>query len=92
MSQFSDWTIWLLGLVIVALFAFFFWHTGKALVETFVAIVRMIQNWPQTRRAMVEAEARSPGGRYPWWYRAIRVVLVIAMVLFAGYFIYRLFQ
>jgi hypothetical protein len=91
MSQFPDWATWLLALVVAALFIWFFWHTGRVMLDMCLTIVRTIQNWPQTRRAMAEAEARA-GGRYPWWYRAIRVFLVVCVVLLAGYLIYRRLQ
>jgi hypothetical protein len=91
MSEIPDWAVWPLAVAVVALFVWYFWHTARTMFEWFTTVVRMIQNWPQTRRAMVEVEARA-GGRYPWWYRAARLSLVLAMVLFAAYFIYRLFQ
>jgi hypothetical protein len=88
MSEIPDWAVWPLAAGLIVLFGWFFWHTGRSLVQGFLAIVETIQNWPQTRRAMVEAEARA-GGRYPWWFRAVRVSLVLATVGLAAYVIFR---
>jgi hypothetical protein len=88
MSDMPDWTAWIIGLALAGLFGFFFWHTGLSLFRTTRALVSSIQNWPQTRRAMTEAEAKS-GGRYPLWYRAIRVFLVVAMIAFAVLLVWR---
>jgi hypothetical protein len=74
-----DWTVWLLALAVCALFGFFFWFVGAELLGYGRRLIDTIQNWPQIRRAMVEAEARS-GGRYPFWFRAVRVFLVLAMI------------
>jgi hypothetical protein len=92
MSEYPDWWVWPLAAAIAALFIWYFWHTGRTMLEFGATVVRTIQNWPQTRRAMVEAEARSPGGRYPFWYRAIRVLLVVLIVGLAGYIVYRGFH
>lgn len=54
------------------------------------SLLGMIQNWPQIRRAMVEAEVRA-GGRYPWWFRAIRVTLILAMIGLVAVIIWRKF-
>jgi len=75
----ADWTIWLLAVAVLALFGWFFWHVGSSMLEAMRRLVSTIQNWPQIRRSMVEAEARS-GGRWPLWYRAVRVFLVVAMI------------
>lgn len=88
MSEVPDWTIWLLALVVGAAFIWYFWHTARTIMSFLVTIVRTIQNWPQTRRAMVEAEARA-GGRFPWWYRAIRVFLILLLVGLLAYLVFR---
>ncbi len=79
MSDLPEWTIWPLALAICALFLWFFWHTAVSLLSYFRSLLALIQNWPQIRRAMVEGEARS-GGRYPFWFRAVRVSLILAMM------------
>ena len=79
MSDMPDWTIWLLGVALVALFGWFFWHTASVMLDAGRRVVATIQNWPQIRRAMVEAEVRS-GGRYPFWFRAVRVLLILALI------------
>jgi hypothetical protein len=79
MSDLPDWTIWLLGAGVLALFGWFFWFTGKAMLGSARQLIGTIQNWPQIRRAMVEAEVRS-GGRYPFWFRAVRVLLILALI------------
>ena len=76
MSEIPNWTVWLLAAAVTALFVWFFWHTARSLLDWFASTVRTIRNWPQTRRAMVEAEVRA-GGRYPWWYRAARMIIVL---------------
>jgi cytochrome c-type biogenesis protein CcmH/NrfG len=91
MSSSSDWWVWLLAAALIALFGWYFWHVARSLLGGFVAAARTIQNWPQTRRALVEAEAKA-GGRYPWWYRAARVVIVLCIVGLAAYLVYRRFQ
>lgn len=88
MSEFPDWAVWPLAASVAALFIWFFWHVGRSMVEALVGLVRTIQSWPQTRRALVDAEARA-GGRYPWWFRAVRVLLVVATVALAAYVIFR---
>jgi hypothetical protein len=79
MDSQPDWMVWLLALAVCALFGFFFWHVGVGLFDYGRRLIDTIQNWPQIRRAMVEAEARS-GGRYPLWFRTVRVSLVLAMI------------
>ena len=91
MSSSSDWWVWLLAAAVVALFVWYFWHVASSLWGWFVSTVQTIQNWPQTRRALVEAEARA-GGRYPWWYRAARVIIVLSIIGLAAYLIYRRFR
>ena len=91
MSGFPDWTTWLLAVAVIALFAWFFWHTARSIWGWFVRMVRTIQTWPQTRRAMVEAEVRA-GGRYPFWLRAARVLIVLFAVALVAYIIYRRLQ
>jgi hypothetical protein len=88
MSGMPDWTVWVIAVALIALFGFFFWHTGASLLRMSRALIGSIQNWPETRRAMTEAEAQS-GGRYPLWYRAIRVSLVVSMIGLAALLIWR---
>jgi uncharacterized membrane protein YqiK len=90
MSEQPDWMIWIWGAAVVALFLFFFLWVGQTLFGSARQLVATIQNWPQTRRAMVEAEARS-GGRYPLWYRAVRVGLVMTMIGLVGLLLWRRF-
>lgn len=73
-----DWLGWLLIVAVVALFVGYFWWTGGAMLNAFRALLAFIENWPQTRRAMVEAEARS-GGRYPLWFRLARILILLAL-------------
>jgi uncharacterized membrane protein YqiK len=87
-SGLPDWTVWVLAAVVAGLFGWFFWHTGVSLYRSGRQVVDLIQNWPQVRREMVEAEVRS-GGRYPLWFRAVRVLLVLAMIGFAIVLIWR---
>ncbi len=79
MTDLPDFTIWLLATALLGLFGWFFWHTGAVMLEAARHLIGSIQNWPQIRRAMVEAEVRS-GGRYPFWFRAARVTLIIALI------------
>ena len=79
MSGGGDWFWWIVAALVAAGFIAYFVFVGRDLFGTMRSLVSTIQNWPQTRRAMVEAEARS-GGRYPVWFRAIRVSLVLAML------------
>jgi len=88
MDSMPDWAAWMLGALLLALFAWYFWHTGATLFQTARQVISTIQNWPQTRRAMVEAEVRS-GGRYPLWFRAVRVLLILAMAGLAILLIWR---
>ena len=90
MSEFPDWAVWPLAVGVVALFVWYFWHVVRSVLEGLIGTVRTIQNWPQIRRAMVEAEARA-GGRYPLWYRAARVLCLSLIVGLAAYLIYRRF-
>lgn len=79
MSGQLDWTILPLAVGLCALFAWFFWRVGASMLHVGRLLVQTIQDWPQIRRAMVEQEARS-GGRFPFWLRAARVLLIIAMI------------
>ena len=90
MSSGPDWFWWIVAAVVAGLFIAYFVFVGRTLLGHFGSLVSTIQNWPQIRRAMVEAEARA-GGRYPLWFRAIRVTLVLAMVGLAAFLIWRKF-
>jgi hypothetical protein len=79
MNEGPDWTLWLLIAAVVALFGGYFIWVGRTMFGSFRRLIETIQNWPQTRRAMVEAEAKA-GGRYPFWYRAVRVLLVVSLI------------
>jgi hypothetical protein len=88
MDEMPDWGVWILAAAVAALFLWFFWHVGTGMLAYGRQFVGMIQNWPQIRRAMVEAEVRA-GGRYPLWFRAIRVFLVLAMICLAILLVWR---
>ena len=88
MGGMPDWTVWILAAGIVLIFIWFFWDTARTLYQVVRRLVGTIQNWPQVRRDMTEAEARS-GGRYPVWYRAIRVLLVLAMIGLGALLVWR---
>jgi hypothetical protein len=79
MNEGPDWTLWLLIVAVVALFGGYFIWVVRTMFGSFRRLIETIQNWPQTRRAMVEAEAKA-GGRYPFWYRAVRVLLVVSLI------------
>ena len=89
MSETPDWMVWPLAAAVVALFGWFFWHVARSGIDWLVSTARTIENWPQTRRAMVEAEARA-GGRFPFWYRAVRVSLILLVIGLAAFLILRL--
>lgn len=74
-----DWLVWLLAIAVAALFIAYFWWTGGTIIASFRRLIQLIEDWPQTRRAMVEAEARS-GGRYPLWLRLSRAAVVLALI------------
>jgi hypothetical protein len=88
MGAAPDFIAWGIGILAVALFGFFFWHTGRTLVRLGRQLIATIQHWPQTRRTMTEAEAQS-GGRYPWWFRAIRVALVVTAIGLGALLVWR---
>jgi hypothetical protein len=88
MDKMPDWGVWILAAGVAALFLWFFWHVGSGMLAYGRQLIGMIQNWPQIRRSMVEAEVRA-GGRYPLWFRAVRVLLIVAMVVFAGLLVWR---
>lgn len=90
MTEQADWLVWVLAAAVVALFVAYFWWTGRTLVASFRRFVAIIQDWPQTRRAMVEQEARA-GGRFPLWLRTARVLLVITLVGLMAYLVVRRF-
>jgi hypothetical protein len=79
MADMPDWTTWALAASVCVLFLWFFWHVAASLFSYARQVVGTIQNWPQVRRSMVEAEAKA-GGRYPLWFRMVRAFLVLAMV------------
>lgn len=90
MSGGDDWVWWIVAAAVAVIFISYFVFVGRALLGHFLSLVSTIQNWPQIRRAMVEAEAKA-GGRYPFWFRAIRVTLVLAMIGLAAFLIWRKF-
>lgn len=91
MSGGDDWFWWIVAALVAALFLAFFLFVGRALFDHVRSLVSTIQNWPQIRRAMVEAEAKA-GGRYPWWFRAIRVTLVLTMIGLCAFLVWRKFS
>ncbi len=90
MTMQVDWFVWLLAIAVAALFLGYFWWTGRTIIASFRRIAQFIEDWPQTRRAMVEAEARS-GGRYPLWFRLARIALVLALVALVVILLWRRF-
>ena len=91
MDSLPDWSTWLLAAAVLAVFVWFFAMTGVELFRRSRRLIGLIQDWPQARRRMVEAEARA-GGRYPWWFRMLRVLLVLAMIALAAVLIWRRFS
>ncbi|HQZ13735.1 MAG TPA: hypothetical protein PK286_12710 [Devosia sp.] len=91
MDSMPDWSVWPLAIGVAALFIAFFVYVGRTMLDGAVRFVRAVQDWPATRRAMVEAEARA-GGRYPLWYRAVRVLLLLSLVLLAAFLVLRRFS
>jgi len=83
-----DWIWWIVAAAVAALFIGYFVFVGRTLFGHMLAIVSTIQNWPQIRRAMVDAEARS-GGRYPFWLRAVRTTLILSMIGLMAYVVWR---
>ncbi len=88
MSGVPDGTVWILAVLVAALFVWFFWTTGASLLRYARRLITTIQDWPEIRRAMTEAEAQS-GGRYPLWLRAVRVLLVLAMIGLVAVIVWR---
>jgi uncharacterized protein (DUF2461 family) len=85
-----DWLAWLLAIAVGVLFIGYFWWTGGTIIASFRRLLQFIENWPQTRRAMVDAEARS-GGRYPLWLRLARVAVLLALVALVTIILWRRF-
>jgi hypothetical protein len=83
-----NWFWWVVAALVAGLFGAFFFLTGVHVISAFRRLVGTIQNWPQIRRAMVEAEARS-GGRYPFWLRALRAALILSMIGLMAYVVWR---
>ena len=88
MTSGSDWFWWIVAALVAALFGAFFVLTGAHIISSVRTLVSTIQNWPQIRRAMVEAEARR-GGRYPFWLRAVRATLILSMIGLMAYVVWR---
>ena len=61
MSEGPDWTLWLLAAAVLALFGGYFLWVGRTMFGSARQLIDTIQNWPQIRRAMVEAEAKAGG-------------------------------
>ena len=85
-----DWQVWLLAIAVGALFIGYFCWTGGTIIASFRRLLKFIEDWPQTRRAMVDAEARS-GGRYPLWFRLARVAVLLALVALVTIILWRRF-
>ncbi len=90
MAEQGDWMVWLLALAVGVLFLVYFWWTGGTIIASFRRLLKFIEDWPQTRRAMVDAEARS-GGRYPLWFRLARVAVLLALVALVTIILWRRF-
>ncbi len=90
MSGPDDWASWALAGLVVAVFAAYFAWVGCSLSASVRRLIDTIQNWPQIRRAMVEAEVRA-GGRYPLWFRALRVMTILALVGLVALLVWRKF-
>lgn len=90
MSHGETWVWWLVAAAVAAGFIAYFLFIGRELFGSMRSVVSTIQNWPQIRRSMVEAEAKA-GGRYPFWFRAVRVTLILAMVGLMIFLVWRKF-
>jgi hypothetical protein len=84
----ADWMLWLLAIAACGLIGWYFWHVGVELRAYSRRLIDTIQNWPQIRRSMVEAEARS-GRSTPLWLRAVRVLLILAIIGLAVLLVWR---
>ena len=84
----SDWFWWVVAALVAGLLGAYFLFTGAVMISSFRRLVETVQNWPQVRRAMVEAEARA-GGRYPFWLRAARVIVVLSAIALVAYMVLR---
>ena len=92
MSAFQDWWVWLLAIGVILLFGWYFWRTAGTIIQSIRQVGATIENWPLIRRAQIEAEIRTPGGRYPLWFRAIRVLLIAVLIVGAAWLVlHRLF-
>lgn len=90
MAEQVDWLVWVLAIAVLSLFVAYFWWSGRTIIASFRRLLQIVEDWPQTRRAMVEAEARS-GGRHPLWLRLARVVVVLALVALVIIILWRRF-
>ena len=59
MSNLPDWTIWLFGAALLALFLWYFWATAAGMIRYSRQLVGFIKNWPQVRRAWADAQWRA---------------------------------
>ena len=84
----SNWAAWAMAGGVIVIVVWYFWQTGAAIVTTIRRLRDMVQNWPQIRRDMTEAEVRA-GGRYPVWFRAARVILIMALIALALLLVWR---
>ena len=75
-----EWWVWPLGVAVIALVVFYFWHTATAMWGALRYLVQLIDRWPEIRRNRVEAEAQA-GGRVPTWLGALRVLLVVTLAV-----------
>lgn len=89
-SSGNDWGLWLLAALVVLLFVTFFGSIGVALYNRLRRLLGLIEAAPEHRRARVEAEAKA-GGRYPFWLRAIRVLVILVLVVLLAIIIWRRF-
>ncbi len=90
MSGLPDWPTWVLAAAVAALFVLYFAWVARSMFGSARRLIDTIQNWPQARRAMVEAEVKA-GGRYPFWFRAMRVLLILSMLALVALLIWRRF-
>ena len=66
------------GIALIALFAWYFWHTAKSMISSMRLIHEYLDTRSERLRRRLEHEAIH--GRPPLWYRAAQKLMILIII------------
>jgi hypothetical protein len=78
MSGWEDLGWLAFGAALIALFAWYFWHTAVTMVRYFAAITHYLDT--RTERLKREIAQEAIHGRLPIWYRMVQKALILIII------------